>query len=608
VSRHGYRAAGGWFLDPQGRRTLLRGVNLGGSSKVPARPDGTTHHGVDFASWADVSFVGRPFPLADADRHLARIAHWGFDVLRLLVTWEGIEHAGPGRYDESYLDYVREVARRAGEHDLLVFIDPHQDVWSRFTGGDGAPYWCFEWAGLVPENFVAARAVRLHAFDWPSNYESVPVSHMWTLFLGGDRYCPELAGVQHRLQDHYIRALCALAERLADLPNVLGYDTFNEPGGGYIGRGEDLARTRTFFEDPRREPPWSPLERLAAGDGLRVEGADGRVLDPNGLSLWRGGCPWRRAGVWDADAKGHPVLTDPEFFRRGMGADDPPVRAWGNFMVPFVHRLRTALRRVHPECFVFLEGSPRELETPWDDPDPLVCNARHWYDVTTLATRRFDPAAYKSLSGRVVAGADAIAGEFTRQLRGLARISQRTMGNPPMLIGEFGIPYEMNDAAAYADGDYALHELLLDANYRALEENLLCSTQWNYTADHSHALGDRWNQEDLSIFSPDDQRDPGDLDSGGRAVRAFCRPYALHSAGTPTRMRFDLATRSFELVLEADPRCAAPSEVYVPRLHYPRGVRAEVSAGETTHEASRQRLLWHLSGASGIHFLRLAPA
>ena len=32
-----------------------------------------------------------------------------------------------------------------------------------------------------------------------------------------------------------------------------------------------------------------------------------------------------------------------------------------------------------------------ELDTPWDDPDPLVCNARHWYDVMSLITRAFDP-------------------------------------------------------------------------------------------------------------------------------------------------------------------------------------------------------------------------
>ena len=60
---HGYRTRPSWFVDPVGRPTLLRGVNLGGSTKVPFTPDGGTHHGVDFDGWRDVSFVGRPAPL-----------------------------------------------------------------------------------------------------------------------------------------------------------------------------------------------------------------------------------------------------------------------------------------------------------------------------------------------------------------------------------------------------------------------------------------------------------------------------------------------------------------------------------------------------------------
>ncbi|HVP29198.1 MAG TPA: cellulase family glycosylhydrolase [Myxococcota bacterium] len=599
---HGFTTRGGWLVDREGRRALLRGVNLGGSSKVPFRPDGATHRGVDFRGWRDVSFVGRPFPLEEADRHLDRIAGWGFGVLRLLTTWEAIEHAGPGVYDEAYLDYFREVVRKAGERGLLVFVDPHHDVWSRFTGGDGAPFWCFEEAGLLPERFVDAEAVELDALDWPSNSQRVPCATMWTLLLAGDAFCPELAGAQERLQSRYVGALCALAERVAEFDHVLGYDSFNEPLPGYVGRGDDLRRDGRFMgEGP---PACSALEHLAAADGHAVRCTNGRLLNPKGVSIWRRGCPWRRLGVWDLDAEGRPALARRDHFLQVGGR---PVTAWSDFLVPFLRRIRAALRRVHPDCILFLEGVPGVLEAPWEDPDPLVVDARHWYDVFLLGGRRFDPDDHPVIGGRV-SGLAELAQAYTKQLGGLKRLSQSMMGNLPVLVGELGIPYEMNAGEAYRSGDYRKHELVLDATYRALDETFLSSTQWNYTADNSHAHGDGWNREDLSIFSPDDVRDPTDLDSGGRATRAFVRPYGMRFAGQPLRMAFDLVTGRFELELESDAAQRAPTLVHVPRLHYGAAPRVVVSAGIVRHDARVQRLEWDTRGVAGPVSLRLERA
>ncbi len=136
------------ILDDEGRTLILRGVNLGGDSKIPYTAPGGEISPDFLDRKKEVSFVGRPFPLEEAETHFRRLKKAGMTFLRFLVTWEAVEHEGPGIYDEAYLAYLRKILQAAEKEGISVFIDPHQDVWSRWTGGDGAPAWTMEKIGM----------------------------------------------------------------------------------------------------------------------------------------------------------------------------------------------------------------------------------------------------------------------------------------------------------------------------------------------------------------------------------------------------------------------------------------------------------------------------
>ena len=283
---------GEWFTDGSGHARILRGVNLGGDCKMPFTPNGHTNLPTDFADHRTVSFVGRPFPLAEAGEHFARLKAWGFNCLRLLTTWEAVEHAGPGQYDETYLDYFATLCKMADDYGMYVFVDFHQDVWSRMTGGDGAPGWCFEAVGLDFTKFRAAGAAHVmqYKYDfarggrqednygtmtWSQNYRYPANAFMWTFFFAGKTFCPDFMidgrNVQDYLQDHYIGAMEAVARRIKHLPNVIGFDSLNEPGSGYVGHPVSAQASDEGAGKLKHRRPgldWSVLDGLAVARGV----------------------------------------------------------------------------------------------------------------------------------------------------------------------------------------------------------------------------------------------------------------------------------------------------------------------------------------------------
>lgn len=620
---------GPWFRDKAGRAILLRGVNLGGDCKVPY-PDGGTHKPTDFSNHRQVSFVGRPFPLAEAGEHFGRLKSWGVNCLRLLTTWEAVEHAGPGQYDQAYLDYFQALCARAAEYGLYVFVDFHQDVWSRMTGGDGAPGWVFEAIGLDFTTFHAAGAAHVMQYkydfakggrqedrypmmSWGHNYRMPGNAIPWTLFFAGNFFTPnfkiEGQAAQDYLQGHYLGAMSAVAKRLKDMPHVLGFDTLNEPSTGWIGKTLSYRHLKRTDEHPHPVTPgpaWSALDGLLVAQGqsrsipvlafdpaqMRVAQTHEQRVNEARQSIWLKGraCPFAAAGAYD------PVSGQgrEDFFSHVHGRRiDPEADA----MVPFFNRVAETIRAINPDWLVFAEFDPFQTAHgqgfPKGCPERMV-NASHWYDIVTLVTKTFMyPVAVNPFNMKTLEGRDAILGHYKSQLGRIKAAGDEA--GAPTLIGEFGIPYDLDGGRAYrqwADGTrgrdiWSSHETALTLMYEAMDALLISSTQWNYTASNRNdlAIGDGWNQEDLSIFSRDQQDNPGDVHSGGRAIHGFARPYARATQGTPRSQSFDSETGAFTLVFEADPAIAAPTEIAVPDIQYPDGYVVE-APGLTVNPAA----------------------
>lgn len=612
---------GEWFVDDAGRKVLLRGVNLSGSSKMPTRPNGATHLKTDFHDHKEVSFVGRPFPLEEADEHLQHIKHWGFNAIRFLVTWEAIEHAGPGHYDTEYLDYVEEVLKIVDSYSLHVIIDPHQDVWSRMCGGDGAPGWTFEVVGIDLTKFDETGAATLmqHRYDpndpkafgplsWSQNRVAFASCTMWTLFFGGVKFAPSCTvngtSAQAFLQEHFTDSLAQVARRVRDLDCVLGFEPINEPNQGWIGclvdgsdsdLGEVLGHAYTPIDamltasGHTREIPFREVKRL----GIKETRRD--LINPSGVSVWLDASRdiWRNEEVWTIDRDGVPQVLRNEHF---MGTD-----FYRNHLSPFFFLYADRIRSVFPEAITFvqapfepiLKGQVKEFEVP-----PNSVHAPHWYDVATMGMKRFmGKASYDIMKGTTVIGGGRIRKMFTEQLEALKLFTRKLVGETPTVIGEINLCFDLDKKKAYEefqknpDGAWKTHIQALNTYYQSLDRNLLHAFHWNYTPDNDNTWGDQWNLEDFSIFSKDQRTDPTDIDSGGRALQGFCRPRFIHIAGIPHIMEFDLKGGVFHLEFEADREIPKPTILFIPRVQFPNGFMLETSNSKIEHDEQEQLLL-----------------
>ena len=603
---------GPWFEDEYFRKIFFRGVNLGGSTKVPFTPDGATYRLEDFFNHKQVSFIGRPFPLEQADEHFSRLKAWGCNFLRFLITWEAIEHSGPGIYDEDYLNYLYKILKKAADYDLNILLDPHQDVWSRFSGGDGAPGWTFDLIGMDITKFKESGAAIVHATHgdpfprmiWPTNANKLASATLFTLFFGGRDFAPKTCiedrNIQDFLQEHYINAIKKAAERVKDLPNIVGINTMNEPSCGFIGIPslQEWSNTLQFGESP------TPIQSILAGAGypqsvhikergiLSQRSVDQKVINPGGVSVWKEGyhCIWQQNGVWQSEGEKEAFILREDYFCEVNGKE---IDFSKDYYLPFARRFAAEMHKVRSDYKIFIETEPMQPPAEWPDAaaDQIVY-CPHWYDGYVLYFKSFNPLiGANAFTQKAVFGRKNIEKSFSLQLGQFRKHAEELLDNIPVVIGEIGIPFDLDEKKSFSTGNFKKQIKALDRSMKALEANLFSYTIWNYTADNSNERGDKWNDEDFSLFSPDQQTDPTDIHSGGRALKAFLRPFPLITSGTPLKLHFDLRTRTFEYSFIANSKIKQVSEIYVPEFQYPYGYIVDLSAGSYEKVQEDQKLL-----------------
>ncbi|MGM0577883.1 MAG: glycoside hydrolase family 5 protein [Myxococcota bacterium] len=184
----GWHRRGAFIVDAQGRTIVLHGVNASNDAK-----------------WDEERLPWQgPEDFQD-------LADAGFDNVRLLTFWAAIMPE-EGVVDDDYLDAYAQRVQWAADAGLTIIVDMHQDIYGYGFGGNGAPAWSCD-----QEHYDAYESTS----PWWMNYTN---EHVRACF---DHLVDDDATFQH-----FADAWVAMADRVGDHPDVVGFDLMNEPNWG----------------------------------------------------------------------------------------------------------------------------------------------------------------------------------------------------------------------------------------------------------------------------------------------------------------------------------------------------------------------------------------
>ena len=377
-----------------------------------------------------------------------------------------------------------------------------------------------------------------------------------TLFFSGRTFAPKCRiddmNIQDFLQKHYIAAYRHLAEAIRDAGDlldvcVIGWDSMNEPSHGFVGIEDITVQPATNVCKIGPMPTAFEAMKLGMGIATDVEswkfgslGAkkEGVVrVDPKGKTVWldrdqdieysarygwkrgsdweAGTCIWALHGVWDHTKQ---TALDKSYFSDKVTGFEYSKDGWQAHWLDWAKMIR----EVHAEAIHFILPPVFAVPPSFKDDEACVkalsrraALSTHFYDGLTLITKHwnwFNADALGILRGKyatialgVRVGESAIRKCMRDQLGYLRQDTLDCMGKYPTMMGEIGIPYDLDKRQAYDSGDYQHQSRAMDASMNACDgNNLMNYTIWTYNPENTHKWGENWNGEDLSVFSLDD--------------------------------------------------------------------------------------------------------
>ncbi len=226
---------------------ILTGADVSGAGAVtgPIRAPGGPYlydregrivffHGVDavykYPPYELVAAPGKPWNLSAADASL--MARLGFNVVRLGMTWSGLEPGtapsndpaicgrgaptDPHQFNQAVLDqYVSRLQATVnllGRFHIYTILDMHQDVYNEAFDGEGAPAWA-----VCTNGVASVDPPGRWSLEYATAAAGIAYGHFWRNDVRGD------------LQGEYDRVWGDVAHAFRGNQWILGYDPFNEP-------------------------------------------------------------------------------------------------------------------------------------------------------------------------------------------------------------------------------------------------------------------------------------------------------------------------------------------------------------------------------------------